>query len=98
MNCLNCQKVLQGDFKYCPYCGVEVKKNLTCPSCGNKTESAWVSCPYCGAALRGTAPQQAPPQQAPQPQQPPPYGYHYGSSSNRKHRKRKGFLGKIFSS
>lgn len=102
MNCPNCQKALQGEFKFCPYCGVEVKKNLSCPSCGNKVDPAWVSCPHCGASLKGATPQHIPPQPAapwPQPPyQPHDHGSHYGSSSSRHHRKRKGFLGHLFSS
>lgn len=104
MNCPNCQQNLQNDFKFCPYCGAEVSRNLFCPSCGNKVEPKWVSCPNCGGALGGIAqrqtpqkaPQQAPQQHIPQPEH-QPYGYH-NSSSGRKHRRKKGFLGGLFSS
>jgi predicted amidophosphoribosyltransferase len=101
MNCPNCQKALQGEFKFCPYCGAEVKKNLSCPSCRNKVDQAWVTCPHCGAPLKGAMPQHVPPQPAAWPQ-PNHYsyghGHHYGSSSSKHHRRRKGFLGHLFSS
>lgn len=100
MQCPNCQKALQGDFKFCPYCGVEVINNNTCRNCHKEVDPAWVSCPYCGSDLR--APVQRPVRQQPAyrpPQQPPPYahGHHYGSSSSGHYRKRKGFLGRLFS-
>jgi len=97
MNCPNCQKPLQGDAKFCPYCGTAVSKNLNCPSCGKKTEPDWVFCPGCGASLKG-APNQNIQAQPPQYPQQPHYshGYYYGSSSRR--RRRKGFLGRMFSS
>jgi predicted amidophosphoribosyltransferase len=103
MNCPSCQKNLQGDFKFCPHCGAQTTQNLICPSCTKQTEPAWVTCPYCGSGLRGQANQQIP-AQPPQPPQPPPqyqqppyqHGYNYGSSS--KKRKKRGFLGGMFSS
>jgi len=101
MQCPNCQKNLQGDFKFCPYCGVEVIDNTTCRNCHKEVDPTWVSCPYCGSDLKA-------PTQRPLPQQPvhrpeqyhPPFahGHYYGSSSAKHHRKRKGFLGHIFSS
>jgi len=100
MQCPNCQKTLQGDFKFCPYCGVEVAKSLTCHSCHKEVDPAWVSCPYCGSDLN--APAQRPFRQQ-SPRRPethhPPYahGKHHGSSSSRRRHKRKGFLGRIFS-
>lgn len=95
MNCPNCKQNLQNDFKFCPYCGSEVNRNLFCPSCRNKVEPKWVSCPHCGGALGGMAPRQVQ-QHMPQPEH-QPYGYHH-SSSGRKHRRKKGFLGGLFSS
>jgi|GEM_PF-1395798 len=113
MQCPNCQKALQGDFKFCPYCGVEVVNSSVCRTCHKQVEPAWVSCPYCGSDLKAPPaarpphreqPPQRPPQQPHPPQQPypqhPPYshgGHYYGSSSDRHYRKRKGFLGRLFS-
>ncbi|MBP7332163.1 MAG: Double zinc ribbon [Firmicutes bacterium ADurb.Bin373] len=101
MKCPGCHKALQDDFKFCPHCGTQIISS--CNSCGKKVDPAWVSCPHCGASLRGRPNQQvpanAPPPPPPQhhyPQDQYQHGYPYGSSS-RRHRKR-GFLGRIFSS
>jgi predicted amidophosphoribosyltransferase len=96
MNCPSCQKNLQGDFKFCPYCGTQTTQNLICPSCQKQTEPAWVTCPYCGSGLKGQANRQIP-VQPPQQYQQPLYqqGNNYGSSN--KKRKKKGFLGGMFS-
>ncbi len=96
MNCPNCQQNLQNDFRFCPYCGSEVNRGLFCPSCGNKVEQNWVSCPQCGSALKGITSRQAPQQQIPRPEH-QPYGYRH-SSTGGKHRRKKGFLGGLFSS
>ena len=101
MQCSNCQKALQGDFKFCPYCGAEVIKNTTCHSCHKQVEPAWVSCPYCGSDLKAPVrrPTQEQPARRPEQQWPPyAHGHHRGSSSSRYRRKRKGFLGNFFSS
>jgi predicted amidophosphoribosyltransferase len=98
MNCPNCQKPLQEDAKFCPNCGTAISKNLHCPSCGKKADPGWAFCPGCGASLKG-APNQNIPVQPPQhyPQQPHySHGHYYGSSSRK--RRRKGFLGHLFSS
>ena len=101
MQCPNCQKALQGEFKFCPYCGVEVVKDATCHTCHKQVEPAWVSCPYCGSDLKAPA-RQRPYREQParRPEQPhPPYahGHYHGSSSDKRYRKRKGFLGRLFS-
>ncbi|WP_347488746.1 zinc-ribbon domain-containing protein [Desulfoscipio sp. XC116] len=106
MQCPNCQKMLQGEFMFCPFCGAQVIKNTTCHTCHKQVDPAWVSCPYCGSDLK--APVQQPMREQPvympekrhQPPHHPPYahGHHYGSSSAKHYRKRKGFLGRIFSS
>lgn len=93
MNCPNCQKPLQEDAKFCPNCGTAITKNQHCPSCGKKTDPGWVFCPGCGASLKGV-PNQNIPVQPPQPHY--SHGQYYGSSSRR--RRRKGFLGRMFSS
>lgn len=105
MNCPVCQKALSGDFKFCPYCGVELNKNLTCPSCHGQVKPEWVSCPQCGTGLK--AAKQQPLTPPPNPYQQPyshgqnygnHHGHHYGSSSSGHRHRRKGFLGHLFSS
>ncbi|MDD4170143.1 MAG: zinc-ribbon domain-containing protein, partial [Desulfotomaculaceae bacterium] len=101
MQCPNCQKALQEDFKFCPYCGTEMVKNFACHTCHKQVEPAWVSCPHCGSDLK--RPVQRPIREQPtyrqEQQHQPPYdhGHYYGSSSSRHSRKRKGFLGRLFS-
>ncbi|NLX91383.1 MAG: zinc ribbon domain-containing protein [Firmicutes bacterium] len=105
MNCPSCRKTLQEDFKFCPYCGTQIINN--CPSCGKKVEPSWLACPYCGTALKAKTgvnpnitvqPPQPPPQYYPQDPHLPHFAHgRYYSSSYRKRRK-KGFLGRIFSS
>jgi RNA polymerase subunit RPABC4/transcription elongation factor Spt4 len=104
MKCKNCQNELQDSFKFCPSCGEEVNKIPTCPSCKNQVKSEWALCPFCGSQLKSSAKQQEfsrPMHQQPQqyPNYPPHYehGYHHGSSSPKRRRK-KGFLGGLFSS
>lgn len=108
MQCPNCHKALQGDFRFCPYCGAEVVSNTTCYTCHKQVEPAWVSCPYCGCDLKAPpARQPGKPVQRPYREQPyrgpeqhpyPPYSHgHYYGSSSAKYRKRKGFLGRLFS-
>lgn len=105
MNCPNCKKTLQDDAKFCPHCGTAITKNPHCPSCGKQADPAWVFCPGCGASLKGQPNQNIPVQPPQQPQQQYPqnpyqapysHGYHRGSSSRK--RRKKGFLGNLFSS
>lgn len=98
MNCPNCQKALSGEFNFCPYCGIGVKKNSSCQTCGNKVDPTWVSCPHCGTSFKGATPRSMPPQPAAPNYHPNNNRHHYGSSSSRHHRKKKGLLGRLFSS
>lgn len=51
-NCPNCKKSgIQSDFKFCPYCGVEIKKIIACSKCGNTKVEGMKFCPKCGAKL-----------------------------------------------
>lgn len=107
MNCPSCRKALQEDFQFCPYCGTQIIKVSNCFSCGKQVDPSWLACPYCGASIKAKAggnlnipvqPPQPPPQHYPQDPRPPRYAHgRYYSSSSRKRRK-KGFLGRIFSS
>lgn len=44
--CSVCGTALAHDFKICPNCYTEVKKN--CVKCGKPIELDWKVCPYCG--------------------------------------------------
>jgi RNA polymerase subunit RPABC4/transcription elongation factor Spt4 len=50
--CQNCKKSgLQPDYKFCPFCGVEIEKALACPGCGNTKIQGMKFCPECGSKL-----------------------------------------------
>lgn len=89
MNCNHCNRTLQGDFQFCPYCGTQAVRKFQCPSCQRDADPNWVSCPYCGFQMRGAVAQS--------PFNQPTHGHHYDNSSAKHHRK-KGFLGGLFSS
>ena len=56
-SCPSCKaKGLADDFRFCPYCGVEVKKTTACPQCGHDPGRDVKFCPECGARLDGVAP------------------------------------------
>ncbi|MCW2278481.1 zinc ribbon domain-containing protein [Heliophilum fasciatum] len=108
MQCTRCQRMIQDDFRFCPHCGTETAP-ARCPGCGKTTNPDWAACPYCGVALKGAPPRPAAfvPPAAPMPPHPPVHphpggtvfgipvhGRHYSSSAY----KRKGFLGRLFSS
>jgi predicted amidophosphoribosyltransferase len=99
MKCVNCQKPLEENFKVCPFCGTDVSQNRTCPSCQKETDPSWVVCPYCSTKLNSSAILQQ------------RHSHHsvdsvlghrlhgsYSSSNRNKHKRRKGFLGSLFSS
>ncbi len=46
-DCWNCGRPVQPDWRYCPYCEVELKH--PCPQCGYLLEPEWKRCPMCGA-------------------------------------------------
>ena len=45
-----CDKVLQEEWKRCPFCGLELE--LKCYNCNQKVEAGWLMCPYCGEKLK----------------------------------------------
>ncbi len=47
-DCWNCGRPVQPDWRYCPYCEVELKH--PCAHCGYLLEPGWKRCPQCGAA------------------------------------------------
>jgi hypothetical protein len=55
MQCPSCHaKDLKEDFRFCPFCGVELGKPVSCPNCGRDTEPGTKFCPECGARLGKT--------------------------------------------
>ena len=54
--CKNCGKQINGDFKFCPYCGAkneeEISSNILCSSCGKPIKSDFNVCPFCGEKLK----------------------------------------------
>ena len=100
MICQNCKNNLQGDFKFCPNCGAPATQKPFCPGCGKEADASWQACPYCGCKFNGLSPV-APPQRT---IYEPKHGSYHGSSSggifgsrSGNHRRRKGFLGSLFS-
>lgn len=47
-SCPNCFYEIQEDFKFCPNCRVQVKKE--CHECYKKIDMKWKNCPYCWTA------------------------------------------------
>lgn len=47
--CAKCGKLVNDDFKACPYCGTALKD--ICPSCKKPVAADWKVCPYCQAQL-----------------------------------------------
>ncbi len=47
-DCWNCGRPVQPEWRYCPYCEVELKH--PCSQCGYLLEPDWKRCPQCGAA------------------------------------------------
>ena len=72
MICPRCGKENKNDFKYCSYCGEELKSsseidnledvvagtkvNGTCPNCGQSINPYDESCKFCGEYLKGNKP------------------------------------------
>lgn len=51
MVCPRCEKMVEPDFKLCPYCGYEISLK-GCPSCGKEVSPNFRLCPYCGKSLK----------------------------------------------
>ena len=51
--CYNCGRPVHTDWKFCPYCEAELKKE--CPHCGYLLEPEWKRCPQCGEPVEGFA-------------------------------------------
>ncbi len=51
MECPNCNKTYDDDFKFCPYCGEEKPKPKICPNCELEPSVEFSFCPECGTKL-----------------------------------------------
>jgi RNA polymerase subunit RPABC4/transcription elongation factor Spt4 len=78
-DCWNCGRPVQADWRYCPYCEVELKR--PCAHCGYLLEPEWKRCPQCGApaedftqgqGAQARAESSAPAEVVPPPAQPEP--------------------------
>lgn len=47
--CPNCGKMIQRNYKVCPYCGVET--DVRCKVCNERVKPGWKVCPHCGNRL-----------------------------------------------
>ena len=54
--CPNCQRMINGEFKSCPFCMASLRP--TCVSCGQDLKTEWRMCPYCATIV------QAPPERS----------------------------------
>ncbi|TET33793.1 MAG: zinc ribbon domain-containing protein [Planctomycetota bacterium] len=49
--CSKCEKTMESDWNFCPWCGVAV--NCMCPSCEKLVDNPnWKFCPHCSAELK----------------------------------------------
>jgi RNA polymerase subunit RPABC4/transcription elongation factor Spt4 len=48
--CPSCQKEVNSEFVFCPYCAARLQ--AVCPKCGKPTEENWKVCPHCGKKLK----------------------------------------------
>jgi rRNA maturation endonuclease Nob1 len=98
MICQNCKVNVQDDFRFCPSCGSPVVLRSVCPGCGKEIGAGWAACAHCGYKFTN---QPAANMQHQNTYHEPKHGYYHGSSSGRMyggHQRRKGFLGRLFSS
>lgn len=52
--CPNCEKVIEGEHLFCPYCQAKVKKE--CKHCHKLIEETYKYCPYCSSAVTAKSP------------------------------------------
>jgi predicted amidophosphoribosyltransferase len=45
-NCNHCGKALRDEWKFCPYCKIQVE-TFGCSYCGQEIRSIWNYCPNC---------------------------------------------------
>lgn len=51
MECPNCNKTYDDDFKFCPYCGEKKPEPKICPNCELRPKLEFNFCPECGTEL-----------------------------------------------
>jgi membrane protease subunit (stomatin/prohibitin family) len=51
--CPKCEEPLEGDVKFCPKCGAEIKAKKHCTQCGAKLAAAAKFCGECGTKAEG---------------------------------------------
>ncbi|WP_407281875.1 HTH domain-containing protein [Methanolobus sp. WCC1] len=54
IQCGVCEKMVQSDFNYCPYCQSKFQTTIVCQNCDKELknyQADWVICPYCGEEL-----------------------------------------------
>jgi hypothetical protein len=49
--CPECEEPLEGNARFCPSCGAQLKKKAVCPECGEKVNPKAKFCQGCGAKL-----------------------------------------------
>lgn len=49
--CPGCERHVQPDWRFCPYCHTRLKK--ACESCGKMLDLPWNLCPWCGEPVAG---------------------------------------------
>ena len=50
-SCPNCEAPLEGNAKFCPECGADLRLRTDCPSCGAKLTPGKKFCAECGQKL-----------------------------------------------
>ena len=51
MECPNCNKIYDDDFKFCPYCGEKKPDPMVCINCHSEYYAEYSFCPECGVEL-----------------------------------------------
>ena len=51
MECPNCNKTYDDEFKFCPYCGEKKPEPKICPNCKLEPSIEFSFCPECGTEL-----------------------------------------------
>ena len=51
MECPNCNKTYDDEFKFCPYCGEKKPEPKICPNCEMEPSTEFNFCPECGTEL-----------------------------------------------
>lgn len=52
MICNNCGNNIDENLNFCPHCGNQIQKHITCRACNNSIDSNLNFCPYCGTSTK----------------------------------------------